>query len=746
MTSAFTLDVGSDGLATLVFDAPGRKLNVFDADVLRELDRTVADLAGRRDIQCLVLLSGKERGFVAGADVSLIAELTDPAEAAEGSRLGQALFAAWERLPFPTVAAIDGLCLGGGTEWALASTYRLVSDSPEVKIGLPEVQLGILPAWGGTTRLPRLLSLPDALDWILTGRTVAGKKAFRQGFADALVPSAGFLRYVRDFARAHRGKTRAPGAPAGGFDVKELLLEKNPVGRRFVFDQARKKTLAQTKGKYPAPLAALDVVRVGLDDGREAGFAAEARAFGDLATSGVSKNLIHVFHLTEAAKKQRGVPGGEARAVREAAVLGAGTMGGGIAQLVAHEAEVPIVMKDIEPEPLAGGMKTASVLFGKLQERRKLTETEAKRKLGLIQPTLAYDGFGRVDLVIEAVVEKLPVKQAVFEELSQKVPADAVLASNTSSLPIDEIAARTTNPERVVGMHFFNPVHKMPLVEVVVGARSGPAAINTVFDFSRRLGKTPVLVRETPGFLVNRLLTFYSVESLWLLDEGYRVEDVDRAMEDWGMPIGPLALTDEVGIDVATEVAGVLHAAYGDRLPVPAWQSAFAAAGWLGKKNQRGIYRYDGRERKAVNPEAYDLLELSPTIDEPDPRYLQERMVLRMIDEAARCLEEEVVRTAGELDLAMIFGTGFPPFRGGPCRWADRQGLGLVIETLERFTTAVGERYRPSDALRRTKEAGGFYSRFGTIAEGKAEAPRGEGGAAGAGAGVERETEVVGAE
>ena len=739
MTSAFQLEVGSDGLATLVFDAPGRSLNVFDADVLRELDRVTTQLAGRREIQCLVLLSGKRRGFVAGADVSLIEGLTDAAEAAEGSRLGQALFAAWEALPFPTVAAIDGLCLGGGTELALASTYRVVSDSDEVKIGLPEVKLGILPAWGGTTRLPRLLALPDALDWILTGRNIRGKKALRQGFADAMLPAAGFLAHVRDFARAHRGKLREPGG-GGGFDLKELLLEKNPVGRRFVLEQARKKTLSQTKGKYPAPLAAIEVVRTGLEDGREAGFAAEARAFGELATSGVSKNLIHVFNLTEAAKKQQGVPGGEARPVREVAVLGAGTMGGGIAQLVAQEAEVPVVMKDIEPEPLAGGMATAATLFRKLQEKRRLSETEAKRKLSLIHPTLDYDGFARVGLVIEAVVEKLPVKQAVFEELSQKVPADAVLASNTSSLPIDGIAERTANPERVVGMHFFNPVHKMPLVEVVVGARSGPAAINTVFDFARRLGKTPVLVRETPGFLVNRLLTFYSVESLWLLDEGYRVEDVDRAMDDWGMPIGPLALTDEVGIDVATEVAGVLHAAYGDRLPIPSWQGGFAAAGWLGKKNGRGIYRYDGRERGEVNRDVYALLELSPTIDEPDPRYLQERMVLRMIDEAARCLEEEVVRTAGELDLAMIFGTGFPPFRGGPCRWADRQGLGWVIETLERFAVAVGERYRPSEALRRTKQAGGFYARFGSIAEGKAAAPSGEG------EGAERAAETVEAE
>ncbi len=715
--TAFRLDVAGDGLATLTFDAPGRKLNVFDRAVLEELDGLVSDLAGRSDVRVLVLLSGKERGFVAGADVSLIESLTDPAEAAEGSRAGQRVFAAWERLPFPTVAAVDGLCLGGGTELALASTYRLVADSDEVKIGLPEVKLGILPAWGGSTRLPRLLDLPDALDVILTGRNLRARQAFRKGFADALLPASGFLAHVRDFARRHMDQTRSLWARSG-FDVKELLLEKNPLGRKLVFDQARKTVMDQTGGNYPAPLAALRVVRTGLEDGPAAGFEAEARAFGELATSGVSKNLIHVFHLTEAAKKLAGMPGAEARPVRAVAVLGAGTMGGGIAQLVAHEAGVPVVMKDIAPEPLAHGMATVAELFGKLQAKRRLSAPEAKRRLQLVQPTLRYDAFHRVDLVIEAVVEKLAVKQKVFAEVAGQVPPGTVLASNTSSLSITAIGAEVPEPEKVVGMHFFNPVHKMPLVEVVVGERTGAEAANTVFELARRLGKTPVLVRETPGFLVNRLLTFYSIEAQWLLEEGYRIEDVDRAMKSWGMPMGPLALGDEVGIDVAIEVAGILHEAYGERLPLPAWIRALPEQGWLGKKSGRGIYRWEEGRRKGPNPEAYELLGLSPSIEEPDPRYLQERMVLPMINEAARCLEEGVVGSAGELDLAMIFGTGFPPFRGGPCRWADTQGLSWVVETLRRLTT-VGPRYEPSDALRRTAQEGGFYARFGDAGEGR---------------------------
>lgn len=715
--NAFRLDVAEDGLATLTFDAPGRKLNVFDREVLEELDGLVADLAGRSDIGILVLVSGKERGFIAGADVELIASLSDPAEAAEGSRAGQRIFAAWERLPFPTVAAIDGVCLGGGTELSLASTYRVVADSDEVKIGLPEVKLGILPAWGGTTRLPRLLDLPDALDIILTGRNLRAKQALKKGFADALLPATGFLGYVRDFARQHKGKTRSLW-DGSGFDMKELLLEKNPLGRKIVFDQARKSVMDKTGGNYPAPLAALKVVRTGLEDGPRAGFEAEARAFGDLATSGVSKALIHVFHLTEEVKKLQGLPGGEAREVRSAAVLGAGAMGGGIAQILAHEAEVPVVLKDINQQALGAGMETVAGLFHKLQQKRRMTEPEAKRAIQRVQPTLRFDSFHRVDLVIEAIVEKLEVKQKVMAETAGQVPPGTILASNTSSISIDKIAADVPDPERVVGMHFFNPVHLMPLVEVVLGERTSPEAANTIFELSRKLGKTPVMVKETPGFLVNRLLTFYSIEAQWLLEEGYRVEDIDRAMKAWGMPMGPLALGDEVGIDVAVHVAQILHEAYPDRLPLPEWLHRLPEEGLLGKKAGKGVYLWEKGERKGPNPDAARLLGLSPVIEEPDPRYLQERMVLPMIDEAARCLEERVVASAGEVDLAMIFGTGFPPFRGGPCYWADLQGLGWVVETLERLTTA-GERYAPSDALRRTAEAGGFYERFGDIGEGE---------------------------
>jgi 3-hydroxyacyl-CoA dehydrogenase / enoyl-CoA hydratase / 3-hydroxybutyryl-CoA epimerase len=711
MTAAFRLDVAAGGLATLTFDSPDRKVNVFDRAALAELEALVGELAGRDDVGCLVLVSAKPGSFIAGADVELIAAVTDADEAEAGVRLGQAIFAAWEALPYPTVAAIAGTCLGGGTELALASTWRVVADRPETRIGLPETRLGIIPAWGGCTRLPRRVGLAAALDLILSGRRISARSALKLGFADALLPAAGFLGYVRDFATAKLGGAAGARRRAAGGGLKGLLLEGNPLGRRIVLDQARKQVLARTRGRYPAPLAALDAVRAGLDGGPRAGFDAEAKAAAGLAVSPTAKNLIHVFQLSERAKKPTAAERGEPRAVAVAAVVGAGTMGGGIGQLIAHETGVPVRLKDIAPAALAGGMAHAARLVAKLVERRRLSAPAARREMALLQPTLDYSGFRRADLVIEAIVEKLPVKQRVFAELAAAVRDDAILASNTSSLSIDAIAGDVPHPERVVGMHFFNPVDKMPLVEVIAGARTSPAAVATVAAFARRLGKTPVPVKDGPGFLVNRLLGFYSVEALQLLGEGYKIDDLDAAMTDWGMPVGPFVLTDEVGVDVAIEVAHVLHAAFADRLPLPAWVDRPVADGRLGRKNGRGFYVYRGGERRSPDPGVYAALGLEPKIAEPDRRYLAERMVLPMVNEAARCLAEGVVAGAGDLDLALIMGTGFPPFRGGLCRWADSEGLDGLIATLERFAATAGERYRPADALRETAAAGGFYPR-----------------------------------
>ena len=710
MTEALRLELGGERLATLTFDLPGKRVNIFQPSVFAELEGVLAELARpevRREIDCLVLASGKPGTFIAGADVEAIASVVDPAEVAEAVRAGQRLFAAWEALPFPTVAAISGVCLGGGLEWSLASTWRVASDRADVRIGLPETRIGILPAWGGSTRLPRLIGLTAALDIILAGKAVSGRSAFKMGLVDALLPEAGFFDRVRDFALSVRGKKQRPGRKTS---LKSSLLDGNPLGRRIVYGQAQKQLAKTTRGQYPAPVRALEVVKVGLEEGAPAGYEAEVRAAAELAVSPVAKNLLHLFFLTEEAKRDAGIPGAEPRPVRSTAVVGAGVMGGGIAQLIADQTGLPVRMKDVRPEALALGMAHARKLFDWSLKRRRISKAGVQKKLALLSPTLDYSGFERADLVVEAVVEKLEVKQEVFRELAAHAAPGAVLASNTSSLPIADIRARTPNPERVVGMHFFNPVHKMPLVEVIVPEGCDPSAANAVFDLTRRLGKTPVLVKDSPGFLVNRLLMFYSTEALWLLDEGRRMEELDRAMTAWGMPLGPIELTDEVGIDVAIKVAHILHDAFSDRLPLPSWIDKLSGDGRLGAKNQRGLYLYENKKRTGPDPAVYRLLGLSPKTDDARPADLSERMILPMVNEAARCLDEGVVASAGHLDLALIFGTGFPPFRGGLCRWADAQGLPRLIEKLEKLAREVGPRHAPSEALRRYAEAGGFYS------------------------------------
>ncbi len=708
MSHAFRLVVGEDRLATLTFNLADRKVNIFTREVLEELDETIPQLARRTDIGCLILCSGKPGSFIAGADVEAIAGVTDPELAAAGSRLGHRIFAAWEALPFPTVAAINGTCLGGGTELSLASTYRVASDRPDLRIGLPEIKLGILPGWGGSTRLPAVVGVAAALDLILTGRNLVGKQALRMGLVDALLPDATFLGQVREFALGKRDARRRGTARRGGW--QQLLLEGNPLGRKLIFDQARKKTLAQTKGQYPAALKAIEVVRTAVSRGRQAGFAAEAQAVGELATGRVSKNLVHVFHLMEGLKKEGARPPGEPRKLAQAAVLGAGVMGGGIAHIIAEQANIPVRLKDIQEAALASGLAHAASLVKKKLDRRRISRPEAQRTLALLRPGLDYSGFERVDLVIEAVIEKLPIKQQVMADVARATGPEAILASNTSSLSIDAIAELTPNPARVVGMHFFNPVDKMPLVEVIKGRRTSPTAVATVFDFARKLGKTPVLVKDGPGFLVNRLLMFYSTEALWLLDEGHSIEDIDRAMTAWGMPMGPIALTDEVGIDVAVKVGHILGDAFGDRLPVPPWLDKAVDPKRLGTKTGLGFYRYEGRKRLSVDPAIYGLLGLVPRVKAPNHPQLADRMVLPMVNEAARCLAEGVVADPGSLDLAMIMGTGFPPFRGGLCRWADGEGLNEVVVRLERLAGLVGERFQPCDALRKAAAAGGFYA------------------------------------
>jgi len=699
MASAFRLDV-SDGLAVVTFDLPGEKVNKFSTPVMEELSSLIDRLSASEGIRALLFRSGKADVFIAGADVREIENLRSPEEGKTASAVGQRIFERFARLPFPTVAAIRGVCLGGGTELALACDWRLCSDSPKTKIGLPEVNLGILPGWGGTQRLPRLIGLASALDLILTGKQIDGRRAARVGFADAVVPDAIFDAWSETYARGRFG-ARKPRGRRARLPLAGRLLESNPAGRAVIYRKARAAVLSRTHGNYPAPLEALEAVREGFGRKIEAGLAAENGRLGRLIGTPVQRRLLRIFFWTEDVKKETGAinPTVRPRPVQRIGVLGAGVMGGGIAQLAADRG-FPARMKDVAAEPLAHGFRAAAAVWKEKLDRRRMTAAEFRRKMALLSGGLDYAGFARAEVTIEAVVEKLEIERAVLREWEDAVGDDAIFASNTSTLPISSIAAAARQPRRVAGMHFFNPVHRMPLVEVIRAEKSSDETIATVFDLAKKMGKTPVVVRDAPGFLVNRILAPYLSEAVRLLEEGCRIEDVDGALAAFGMPVGPLALLDDVGIDVAAKGGQTMAAAFPERLPLSARFDAFTAERRLGRKTGKGFYRYRGTRREKPDPAAYALAGTRPAAKSSlPPDVIEARLLMPMINEAAFCLEDRIVDSAAKLDLAMIFGTGFPPFRGGLLQYADDLGADRIVNRLEDLAERLGPRFSPAPLL-----------------------------------------------
>ncbi|HSG07661.1 MAG TPA: 3-hydroxyacyl-CoA dehydrogenase NAD-binding domain-containing protein [Longimicrobiales bacterium] len=715
-TPSFEID--DRGIGWVTFDDPGRRLNVLTEEVMRRLADVVGEareaaLSGR--VGVVVFRSGKPDSFIAGADVTSIAAMEDPVEAERKIRQGQAIYMDVETLPVPTVAAIHGVCVGGGVELSLACRHRVLSDSPRTRIGLPEVMLGILPAWGGTTRLPRLVGLQAALELLLTGKQIDARKARRIGFAGEVLPADLFGQKVADFA------LRTPAMPKGSSRPKRKLLTRmlddSGPGRRIVLAAAKRRVKAQTGGHYPAPLRILEILRRHLGGSVDKSLAAEARIAAELVVSPVCKNLIHVFHMREASRKGYGVADAAAqpRGVDTMVVLGAGVMGGGIAHLGADNG-IRVRLKDIRHEAVTSGLQHARSLFDRGVARRKVTRREAAQRMELISGGLDHSGFGGADLVVEAVVEKLDVKRAVLRETEGHVRPECVMATNTSSLSVDAMGEVLQRPERFCGMHFFNPVHRMPLVEVVRGAHTSDLTVATVYALALRMGKVPVVVKDGPGFLVNRILAPYLNEAGFLLGDGATVDEVDRAARDFGMPMGPLRLVDEVGIDVSNHAGTSMWEALGERLaPAPALL-ALAGSGRLGRKGGLGFYVYEKGKEKGVDPGVYGALGDAGGGERGgrmDPETIRRRLVMQMVNEAARILSDGIVPSAAALDLAMIMGTGFPPFRGGLLRFADTLHTRGVLDELQALHDAHGDRFAPSpllEDLARTDRT--FYGAF----------------------------------
>ena len=582
------VDHDTEGIAWVLFDDPDSKVNILGFGQMERLDAILDELSKRKP-KAVIFTSGKPGIFIAGADINELGKIRDASHGEQLSREGHRIFAKIELLGVPTVAAIDGACLGGGCELALACRYRVATDQPKTQIGLPETQLGIIPGWGATQRLPRLIGLPAALDIICAGKSVGADKARRIGLVDAAVPSVVLRETAKQFALGQRRVKRK--------SVKlKNMWPLRPIACRF----ARKQVTARTRGQYPAPLRAIDAMEEGLSGKFDAGLENEAKIFGEVSATSVCKNLIRIFFLREKYSKlvfnvedmDRTGPV-SARVVtvpiQKVGVLGAGVMGAGIAQWCSARG-LTVRLKDIKPEFVATGIKRIADAYRDGVKRRKVSELDAQHGFARVHPTTDYTGFGDCDLIIEAVLEKIEVKRLAFSELVDRLRNDCIIASNTSAIPIDELAEASGRPKRFVGIHFFNPVHKMPLVEIVYGTKTAPEVIGAAVEFAKQLKKIPIVVRGAPGFLVNRLLMPYLNEAGVLLGEGVSVESIDKAMLDFGMPMGPLRLIDEVGIDVAYDVARELSEAFHDRMTVAPVLRQVYEKGLKGRKSGAGFY------------------------------------------------------------------------------------------------------------------------------------------------------------
>ncbi|MFI5235079.1 MAG: fatty acid oxidation complex subunit alpha FadJ [Gemmatimonadales bacterium] len=704
--SVFTVE-NLNTIAVLTLDVPGQAVNTLSAAVRGEFAELLPKLAGDAGVRAVVLISGKAAGFLAGADIEEFTRLQTADEAAALSRMGQELVQQVESFPKPIVAAIHGACLGGGLELSLACHWRVISDHPKTQLGLPEINLGVLPGAGGCERLPRTIGLRAALDIILAGKSERAAKAFKIGLADELVHPAILRETAITAARrlADRGIPLREPRPAG---LIAWFLDRTKFGRAIIFRGARSQVLKKTGGNYPAPLRAIDVIRTGFDEGIAAGFAAEHRAFGELAITPVSRNLVQIFFADTALKKDDfGTVGAKPREIRRLGVIGSGFMGASIAGTAVSIAEVEVRLKDSDLTRVGKGLKSAiGILDGRLK-RKRLTKFDYQRQVALLTGAEDDRGFRHADLIIEAVFEDLGVKRQVLKEMESATSPTTVFATNTSTIPIAEIGAEASRPDRVIGMHFFSPVDKMPLLEVIPAARTSAETIATVVAFGRRMGKKVIVVKDHPGFWVNRILTPYLNEAGRLLHEGAPIEQIDRVMVKFGFPVGPVALIDEVGIDVAQKAGKVMHAAFGARLEPSEVVATMIADKRLGKKNGRGFYVFHDGSKTGPDETVYDLLGVHPS--PKDSQEIEDRLFGAMLNEAALAYAEGVVRSARDGDLASIFGIGFPPFRGGPLRVIDARGPARVVEMLERLTQRHGPRFTPAPALVEMAKSGKTY-------------------------------------
>jgi 3-hydroxyacyl-CoA dehydrogenase/enoyl-CoA hydratase/3-hydroxybutyryl-CoA epimerase len=690
MTGTVTLSFSPDGnVATIILGSPEERAITLTPQRIQSFVEALGKVKEAKP-KGLVIKSPALESFCVGADISLIQSVTDPAKGADLAAQGQDAYNLLEDLPCITVAAIGGPCVGGGCELVLACTYRIAADIPSTSIGLPETKLGILPGFGGTYRLPRLVGLPKALDVILAGKTLRAQQALKAGLVNEVVaPDVLYARAEQIAAGTHTPRRKK-------LSLVERLLSNNSVGRSVVLRNATKATLAQTKGFYPAPLNALDLTVRGMGRARTPGLATEAEALGSLIVTPESKALVHLFYLTEAAK---GIGKGARKQIEgmHALVVGAGTMGAGIAGALAKSGH-QVIVKDTSDASLERGKAHTTKELSKLRYLSSFERAAIANRIDWIQftsPTVA-----RTKIAIEAVFEDISLKKRIFSDLASQISADCIFATNTSSLSVTEMSSSVPRPDRFVGMHFFNPVEKMPLVEIIRGKQTSEDTIACVAALTSEMGKFPIVVEDVPGFLINRILIPYLNEAVYLLEEGHSVQEIDAAALEFGMPMGPIRLLDEVGLDVAAHVSKVMVAGYGERMAVPPFAEKLLGLDRKGRKNGKGFYEYNGKESTPWSNLA-SALNLPKTPNKPLSRTeLTERLTLHLVNEAMKCLLEGVAGADRELaqkqiDLGTVMGIGFPPFRGGVLYYANQAGLELLKGKLSALHAEYGSRYQP---------------------------------------------------
>ncbi|MEO3866466.1 fatty acid oxidation complex subunit alpha FadJ [Rheinheimera fenheensis] len=695
-TNSFSLQIRDDNVGVITMDIAGESMNVLKAAFADEISQLLSEIKANNQLKGLVFISGKPDSFIAGADITMLDGCKTAEEAQAIGRMGQQMFDQLEQLPIPLVAAIHGPCLGGGLELAMACHARIATSDNKTVLGLPEVQLGLLPGSGGTQRLPKLVGLQKALDMILTGKQLRAKQAKKAGLVDDVVPKSILLEAAVKLAL--KGK---PKRDPIKLNLVGKVLERTPFGRNILFSQARKQTLSKTQGNYPAPLKILDVIKTGVDSGMQAGLAAEAKAFGELCMTKESAALRSLFFATTQMKKETGAGETKPNKVRKAAVLGGGLMGGGIANVTATKAGIAVRIKDINEQGISNALKYSYSLLEKKFKRRFISKAEIQKQLLLITGTTDYSGFHDADIVVEAVFEDLALKQQMVADIEQHCSENTIFASNTSSLPIKQIAAKAQRPENVIGLHYFSPVDKMPLVEVIAHEGTSAQTIATTVAFARKQGKTPIVVKDGAGFYVNRILALYMNEAANVLLEGEPVEKIDKALVKFGFPVGPVTLLDEVGIDVGAKISPILTQELGERFAAPTAFDKLLADGRKGKKTEKGFYLYGKtakKGKKQVDDSVYNVLGVTPA-----PRLnsdeISSRCVVQMLNEAVRCLEEGIIASARDGDIGAIFGIGFPPFLGGPFRYIDQLGADKLVAQLRNLESRFGKRFEPADLL-----------------------------------------------